>query len=193
MMDRAASAGFEGIAQMLLEQKKLMDALEAENRELRRQLADLRRGVGIAVVIDGKTIQLATEPASQPSVQSQATLQSLQSLQRVQSPQRGRCVRRRREDSAPAPCGAHFERARPPGQSHLPSCRRPSVFSVVGVRGEECEVGPCHGTRDRRTMPSAQKTGLFSRACAQRPSTNIRLHRVNRYAAVPLRCDCPAS
>ncbi len=28
MMDRAASAGFEGIAQMLLEQKKLMDALE---------------------------------------------------------------------------------------------------------------------------------------------------------------------
>ena len=35
-MDRAASAGFEGIAQMLLEQKKLMDALESENRELRR-------------------------------------------------------------------------------------------------------------------------------------------------------------
>ena len=36
-MDRAASAGFEGIAQMLLEQKKLMDALESENRELRRR------------------------------------------------------------------------------------------------------------------------------------------------------------
>lgn len=82
-MDRAASAGFEGIAQMLLEQKKLMDALEAENRELRRQLADLRRGIGIAVVIEGKTIQLATEsggpvPMSQ---QSQAALQSLQNLQ----------------------------------------------------------------------------------------------------------------
>jgi hypothetical protein len=75
MMDRAASTGFEGIAQMLLEQKKLMDALEAENRELRRQIADLRRGVGVAVVIDGKTIQLATEG------QSQSTLQSLQSLQ----------------------------------------------------------------------------------------------------------------
>ena len=76
MMDRAASAGFEGIAQMLLEQKKLMDALEAENRELRRQIADLRRGIGIAVVIDGKTIQLATDQASQA-----AALQSLQSLQ----------------------------------------------------------------------------------------------------------------
>src|SRR5579862_8049156 len=75
-MDRAASAGFEGIAQMLLEQKKLMDALEAENRELRRQIADLRRGIGIAVVIDGKTIQLATDQSAQAPA-----LQSLQSLQ----------------------------------------------------------------------------------------------------------------
>jgi hypothetical protein len=79
MMDRAASTGFEGIAQMLLEQKKLMDALEAENRELRRQIADLRRGVGIAVVIDGKTIQLANDPST--NMQSQSTLQSLQNLQ----------------------------------------------------------------------------------------------------------------
>jgi len=79
MMDRAASTGFEGIAQMLLEQKKLMDALEAENRELRRQIADLRRGVGIAVVIDGKTIQLATDASN--IGQSQSTLQSLQNLQ----------------------------------------------------------------------------------------------------------------
>jgi hypothetical protein len=79
MMDRAASTGFEGIAQMLLEQKKLMDALEAENRELRRQIADLRRGIGIAVVIDGKTIQLANDSGN--SMQSQSTLQSLQNLQ----------------------------------------------------------------------------------------------------------------
>lgn len=82
-MDRAASAGFEGIAQMLLEQKKLMDALEAENRELRRQLADLRRGIGIAVVIEGKTVQLATEQGGPVPMnpQTQAALQSLQSLQ----------------------------------------------------------------------------------------------------------------
>jgi hypothetical protein len=86
-MDRAASAGFEGIAQMLLEQKKLMDALEAENRELRRQLADLRRGVGIAVVIEGKTVQLANEPGSAVPMtqQAQAALQSLQSLQNTQA------------------------------------------------------------------------------------------------------------
>ncbi len=86
-MDRAASAGFEGIAQMLLEQKKLMDALEAENRELRRQLSDLRRGVGIAVIIEGKTVQLVTEPgAPMPmGAQTQAALQSLQSLQNSQA------------------------------------------------------------------------------------------------------------
>jgi hypothetical protein len=90
-MDRTASAGFEGIAQMLLEQKKLMDALEAENRELRRQIADLRRGIGIAVVIEGKTIQLANEQSiSAPaSAQSQAALQSLQSLQNPQTPMQG--------------------------------------------------------------------------------------------------------
>lgn len=82
-MDRAASAGFEGIAQMLLEQKKLMDALESENRELRRQITDLRRGIGIAVVIEGKTIQLANDQGISMSMngQSQAALQSLQSLQ----------------------------------------------------------------------------------------------------------------
>ncbi len=80
MLDRAASAGFEGIAQMLLEQKKLMDALEAENRELRRQLTDLRRGIGIAVIIEGKTIQLTTETGT-----SNTSGQALHSLQNMQA------------------------------------------------------------------------------------------------------------
>lgn len=86
-MDRVASAGFEGIAQMLLEQKKLMDALEADNRELRRQIAELKRGIGIAVVVDGKTIQLATDGmgSAQASASAQATLQSLQGLQNTSS------------------------------------------------------------------------------------------------------------
>ena len=87
-MDRSASAGFEGIAQMLLEQKKLMDALEAENRELRRQLSDLRRGIGIAVVIEGRTIQLATEQGN-PIPMSQQTQAAMQSLQNMQNSQPG--------------------------------------------------------------------------------------------------------
>jgi hypothetical protein len=99
MMDRAASAGFEGIAQMLLEQKKLMDALEAENRELRRQIADLRRGVGIAVVIEGKTIQLATDAGNPANAQSQAALQSLQSLQNQQTMTNGNYMQNNRQNT----------------------------------------------------------------------------------------------
>ncbi len=38
---------FEQIAQELVKQKHLMDQLEAENRELRQRLADLRAGRGI--------------------------------------------------------------------------------------------------------------------------------------------------
>lgn len=58
-MSQHISAGFESIAEMLLQQKKLMDELESENRALRRQIADLKRGVGISIVIDGKAMPLA--------------------------------------------------------------------------------------------------------------------------------------
>ena len=111
MMDRVASTGFEGIAQMLLEQKKLMDALEAENRELRRQIADLRRGVGIAVVIEGKTIQLSNETSN--NGQSQSTLQSLQNLQNTP----------------------------PMASSYTQSGRQTGSHQAVGVGGEKRENG----------------------------------------------------
>ncbi len=107
-MDRIASAGFEGIAQMLLEQKKLMDALEAENRELRRQLNDLRRGIGIAVVIEGKTIQLATD---QGVSQAQAALQSLQNLQN----QGSQAALQSNPSSQPAISGGYAQNTRQTG------------------------------------------------------------------------------
>jgi len=44
---------FDQIAQELRKQKQLMDRLELENRELRRQLADLRNGVGISIEVAG--------------------------------------------------------------------------------------------------------------------------------------------
>jgi hypothetical protein len=115
MMERAASTGFEGIAQMLLEQKKLMDALEAENRELRRQLADLRRGVGIAVVIEGKTIQLAIDGSN--NGQSQSTLQSLQNLQ----------------NTPPTPANNYAQRVRQTTGSH-------QSVNQVGERGENGSI-----------------------------------------------------
>ena len=49
---------FEHIAQELVKQKQLMDQLEAENRELRQRLADLRAGRGICVDIAGSRFAL---------------------------------------------------------------------------------------------------------------------------------------
>ncbi len=54
--------GFELIMQEVLSQQKLMDELETENRELRRQLAELREGRGIFVEIHGTRFSLNMEP-----------------------------------------------------------------------------------------------------------------------------------
>jgi hypothetical protein len=88
-MNHVINTGFDSIAQMLFEQKKLMDALEAENRKLRLQLADLQRGIGIAVVIEGKIIQLQNDlgnTSSHVNAQASAALQSLHGLQNTPSP-----------------------------------------------------------------------------------------------------------
>lgn len=73
---------FEQIAQELLRQKQLMDKLEAENRELRTQIADLHSGRGIFVDInnirfalrdDGSLVQItsaSSTPASTSPAQS---------------------------------------------------------------------------------------------------------------------------
>ena len=54
---------FEQIAQELVKQKHLMDQLEAENRELRQRLADLRAGRGIFVEIAGSRFALRDSPS----------------------------------------------------------------------------------------------------------------------------------
>src|SRR5437773_6371398 len=59
-----ATHNFGQIAQALLKQKQLMDNLEAENRELREQIADLRSGRGIFIEIDG--IRFALRDDSSP-------------------------------------------------------------------------------------------------------------------------------
>ena len=55
---------FEQIAQELVKQKHLMDQLEAENRELRQRLADLRAGRGIFVDIAGSRFALRDDSPS---------------------------------------------------------------------------------------------------------------------------------
>ena len=54
--------GFELIMQEVLTQQKLMDELEVENRELRRQIAELCAGRGIFVEVLGTRFSLNEEP-----------------------------------------------------------------------------------------------------------------------------------
>jgi cell division protein FtsB len=49
---------FDQLAQEIFKQKQLMDRLEAENRELRRQLAELRAGRGIYVDVSRSRFSL---------------------------------------------------------------------------------------------------------------------------------------
>ena len=48
------------------EQQRRLAALEWENHELRQQVNDLRRGVGIAVVVQGRMIPVDPAPAEMP-------------------------------------------------------------------------------------------------------------------------------
>lgn len=52
---------FELIAQALLEQQHLMEQLMQENQELRRQLAELRAGKGISIIIGDQQIAMGQE------------------------------------------------------------------------------------------------------------------------------------
>jgi hypothetical protein len=52
--------GFEQIANALLEMRQRMQVLVAENRQLQEELAALRRGVGVMVVVEGQQYPLLT-------------------------------------------------------------------------------------------------------------------------------------
>jgi hypothetical protein len=52
---------FDQIAQAILKQKQLMDSLEAENHELRTQIADLRSGRGIFIDLRGSRFALRND------------------------------------------------------------------------------------------------------------------------------------
>jgi hypothetical protein len=55
---QASDHGFEQIMSAVLEQKQVWEKLQAENRELRQQLLDLRAGRGIFVEIMNQRFQL---------------------------------------------------------------------------------------------------------------------------------------
>ena len=61
---------FELIMQEVQHQQQLMEAMMAENRELRRQLTDLRAGRGISLNIEGTQFPLDTEEVTNLSLQA---------------------------------------------------------------------------------------------------------------------------
>jgi hypothetical protein len=62
-----SDSNFDLILQELLHQQEIMETLETENRELRRQLADLREGRGIFIEIDGVRFALSCEADKLPA------------------------------------------------------------------------------------------------------------------------------
>ncbi len=67
--------GFDFIAQAVLKQKQMMDALANENRELRRQIADLRAGHGIFIEMAGQRFPLKGEITVSQAVSSTKVMQ----------------------------------------------------------------------------------------------------------------------
>jgi hypothetical protein len=65
------SNSFDLITQELSKQQQAMEVLQAENQELRQQLADLRAGLGIFIEIDGNCFALDASPVPQISSVSQ--------------------------------------------------------------------------------------------------------------------------
>ena len=60
-----SSNSFDLITQELVKQRRTMEILQAENRELRQQLTDLRTGRGIFIEINGKRFALNASIVSQ--------------------------------------------------------------------------------------------------------------------------------
>jgi hypothetical protein len=69
VQDRTHTAGYLAMTEWLEQQERQLRALTEENRELRRQLSELRRGVGIVLVIEGRTMPLVAL-AEGPAVSS---------------------------------------------------------------------------------------------------------------------------
>lgn len=66
---QTSAHGFEQIMSAVLEQRQVWEKLQAENRELRQQLLDIRAGRGIAIEIANQRFELVWES---PRADSQA-------------------------------------------------------------------------------------------------------------------------
>ncbi|GHO84149.1 hypothetical protein [Dictyobacter formicarum] len=79
-------SSFDLITQELLNQRQIMEKLEAENRQLRQQLSDLRAGQGIFLEINGKRIALNTLQAASTTLSVDAPIETQEAAQPEKSP-----------------------------------------------------------------------------------------------------------
>ena len=69
--EKMSGSSFDLLMQEIFDQKQRMDELIEENRDLRRQLTDLREGRGIYLEIDGKQFALNGDPlVTSPQIDS---------------------------------------------------------------------------------------------------------------------------
>lgn len=83
---KPSSGGFEQIMQELLKQQQILEDLETENKELHRQLTDLRAGRGIMLDILGQRFSLASEPARAAQEDAPDTQGDLSSMETAAIP-----------------------------------------------------------------------------------------------------------
>ncbi len=60
-------SNFDALMQEIFKHRRIMEQLEEENRELRRQIADLREGRGISIEVCGKRFSLAADLIAAPA------------------------------------------------------------------------------------------------------------------------------
>lgn len=70
---QSSDHGFEQIMSAVLEQKQIWEKLQAENRELRQQLIDLRAGRGIFVEIMNQRFHLVWDSANAEAETAEAS------------------------------------------------------------------------------------------------------------------------
>ena|SRR6266566_5163105 len=74
---------FALVMQALLQQKQILDELDAENQKLHRQLADLRAGVGISINILGQQFSLAVTGIEKKETQQTPALEKASKIDRT--------------------------------------------------------------------------------------------------------------
>lgn len=155
------------LVQWAEQQRRHIAALEQENRELRRQVDDLRRGVGMAIVVQGRVIPVNPAPVDVPvpnagPVPHPSFGPALQTAPQ-QPPQLPA-----QPPYAPQPQPTHQHVA-----PHIPPAPRPEVFSEeLWITGQMRAVkAPVSTPAPRSVTPSQEMTPSWLREDAPQAPT----------------------